>query len=148
MTNYRREIDSLRREVRKLRQMIVQRPVKAPRGAFAPVYTLQITGGNVLSDGSTQGIIRSSSSVTSVPSAYNPNVDTSFIDGIGRGVLFIDGTQQSGFVLIAHHAGANTGLTLALPTGNLVLTSPATVQIPISGDPNNAAVTCYLAYTH
>lgn len=148
MTVSRTEFDALRREVHRLRSDLARRPARPnPGGGIAAVYTLRITGGNVLSDGSTQGIRWASPAITSVPSAYNPNVDTSFIDGIGRGILFIDGTQQSGFVLIAHHAGNGTGLTIALPTTNEVLTSQVTVAIAVAGDPDGATVSCYLPFT-
>jgi hypothetical protein len=147
MMNVWQDIQKLWRAVERLRQDVLLRPLKSGGGSASKVYTIRILGGNTLSDGSTPGIKFSSSAITSVPSAYDPDVDTSFIDGIGRGILFINGTQQSGNVLIVHHSTGGSGLTLAIPESNVVLTNTATVSIPVAGDPNGATVSCYVPYT-
>lgn len=141
----RRRIDDLEREVRRLRQEIAQRPIKPPKGSTLATYTLSIIGGNTLSDGVTDGIVWESGGVLTVPSAYNPAVDTSFIDGIGRASLYVNYTYQ-GTVLVAHYAGNGSPLTLALFADDVVVTSAATISVEVSGG-GGSTVTCYVPYT-
>ena len=94
-----KEIDFLRREISKIKAELAKRAIKPPKGG-SPIrlMTITITGGNTLTTGQA-GIKYSSSTISTVPSAYDPNVTSSFIDGIGRGTLRINGTLQSGFCL-------------------------------------------------
>lgn len=122
-------------------------PVIPPKPALgsSSIYTLEIDRGNTLSDGSTLGIKWASPAPTTVPSLYDPTVTSSFVDGIGRATLRINGVSQ-GFVLVAHYTGNGSPLTLALFSGQVVLTSAATVTLPLSGDPTQT-VTLYVPQT-
>jgi hypothetical protein len=142
----RRLID-LEREVRRLRQSQAQRPIKPPKGGGADVqiYTLLIIGGNTLDDSVTDGIVYESTPLVDVPSIYDPDVDTTFIDGIGRAQLFIDGVLQAGNVLVLHDASGGA-ITEALFANDICLTSPATSSLPLDSDPLQS-VTLYRAYT-
>ena len=95
-------IARLEREVQRLQNAIVQRPLRTRMGGRNSILTLLIDRGNTLSDGVTLGINYSSSEITTVPSAYDPNVTSTFIDGIGRATLYIDGVAQSGYVLVVN----------------------------------------------
>lgn len=105
---------------------------------------LTITGGNTLADAVTLGI-KKVSTISSVPSAYDPNVDTTFIDGIGRGTLELDGVAQSGFVLIVNDGRLASPVTFALfATGRVACF--AVSSILISGSATGASVTVYVPY--
>ncbi len=95
--------------------------------------TISIIGGNTLSTGQI-GIKYSSSLITSVPSAYDPTVTTSFIDGIGRGTLFINGVSQ-GIVLVVNdtRGGAVTFDLLGTSDGADVGYAGSPVSIDVSG---------------
>lgn len=142
----RQQVAELRREIAHLKDQIAKRPLKSKGGVTSAIYTLEIDRGNVLSDAVTLGIVWASSAPTSVPSLYNPNVDTSFIDGIGRATLYINNTAQSGYVLVAHYSGNGSPLTLALSQTQLVLTSAATVSLPLVSDATQT-VTLYVPLT-
>ncbi len=136
----RREFEELRREVRQLRQDVAQRAIGGGGAKVQPLMKLTVTGGNTLVSGET-GI--KFASVASVPSAYDPNVDTTFVDGIGRGTLRIDGVVQSGFVLIVNDGTG--GINFALLANDLPVTV-STKSIAVAGDPNGATVTCYVPH--
>lgn len=140
-----REFNALVREVGLLRQELAQRPLRGGGGGSSSLYTLEIDRGNTLSDGSTLGIKWASPAPTTVPSLYDPTVTSSFVDGIGRATLRINGVSQ-GLVLVAHYSGNGSPLTLALFSGQVVLTSAATVALPLSGDPTQS-VTLYVPQT-
>lgn len=72
------------------------------------VRRIYIDRGNTLDTGEL-GILYKGSEITSVPSAYNPNVTSSFIDGIGRGTLEINGVLQSGYVLVVNDTRSGYG---------------------------------------
>lgn len=140
----RREYELLCRRVDTLQAQLALRPVLIPPGGNAqPTRTLLITGGNTLSDGSTLGIKYVSAGVSAVPSLYDPNVTTTFIDGIGRAQLMVNGVLQSGYVLVVH-SPLSGGITDALFANDLCLASPVKSNIPVTGDPNNATVSCYI----
>jgi hypothetical protein len=62
-----------------------------------------IDKGNTLDGGvGTDGIKHLTTEITSLPSAYDPNVTSTFIDGIGRGTLVKDGLIMSGYVLVCN----------------------------------------------
>lgn len=100
--NLEQEIRTLRERVRALAQRIEQRPVvqtvKAPSQMF-----LLIDKGNTLDSGQF-GIKRVATVITSVPSAYDPNATSAFIDGIGRARLVRDAVIQDGYVLVCNDA--------------------------------------------
>ncbi len=103
-------------------------------GGSSVLYTLQIDRGNTLSDGSTLGIKWASPAPTTVPSLYDPNVTSAFIDGIGRATLYINGVAQSGYVLVAHYTGNGSPLTLALVQNEICITTGATISLPLVSD--------------
>ncbi len=144
MTVSNREFDSLAREVQKLRQELAKRPVRHPAGGGATAQTrLTITGGNTLDDGVTLGIKRLTTAVASVPSAYDPAVTSSFIDGIGRAQMVVNNVTQSGYVLVVNDSRSGVGGALVATDRTTTLSS---VAIPIAGDPDGATVTCYVPY--
>lgn len=106
-----------------------------------PYMFVNIVSGNTLDSGQL-GVKYSSSAITSVPSAYDPNVTSSFIDGIGRGTLYINGVVQAGYVLVVNDTnGVNRN---AVIIGENPYTG-GTVAIPISGGGGtsvNAYVIC------
>ena len=118
------------------------RPLKV-RGGDAHTYSLVIVGGNTLSDGVTDGIVYEAGGLTDVPSIYDPDVDTTFLDGIGRAILYIDNIAQSNYVLVAHYAGNGGGYMRALYADQEIGTSANTTTLPLSGDPTQS-VTLYV----
>ena len=94
-----RELDQLRAEVRALSARLDQRPLQT--AGKRPYTYVQIVSGNILSSGGV-GVLYEDPFVTSVPSAYDPNVTSSFVDGIGRGTLFINAVAQAGYVLVVN----------------------------------------------
>jgi hypothetical protein len=88
-----------------------------------------IDRGNTLATGQL-GIKFSSSPISNVPSAYDPTVDTSFIDGIGRGTLYSDGVSL-GLVLVMN-ATSLTG-TVSSINFDLLGGSDPDVCSPITG---------------
>ncbi len=135
MSAHERRLIELEREVRRLRQGIAQRPIKPPKGSGAApsLRVITIIGGNTLGTGQT-GIKYSSSAITDVGSSYNPDVDTSFSDGIGRGTLSIDGVIQSSKVLVCNDS-TGAAITFALLASDVVVTA-ATKTVTVGGDPN------------
>ena len=111
----------LKEQVRSLSQRIEQRPVvqtvKMPSQMF-----LIIDRGNTLDSGQL-GIKHLTTLLTSIPSNYDPNVTSSFIDGIGRAQLMKDGVIQSGYVLVINDARSLWGC--ALLTGDPIATTGA-----------------------
>ena len=134
-----REIELLWAEVRRLKQSLAKRPIKPPKGSSTALMTVTITGGNTLTTGQA-GIKYSSSLITTVPSLYDPNVTSSFADGIGRGQLRINGTLQTGFYLVVNDP--NSPIQRAL-VQNDVIAVYNTVGIPLATDPDQS-VTCYV----
>lgn len=123
-----------------------QRPVVVPpRPALGTSrrYALQIIGGNLLSDGITEGIVYEAGGVTDVPSLYDPTVDSSFVDGIGRAILYINDVAQADYVLVAHYSGNGSSRMRALYADQVVPTSADTITLPLSGDPSQT-VSLYL----
>lgn len=64
-----------------------------------PYLKIQIDQGQTLESGDL-GIKYSSTPITSFPSAYDPNTMTSFMDGVGRGILYVNGIARTGYVLV------------------------------------------------
>ena len=98
---------------------------------------LVVDRGNTLETGQL-GVKYYSGTLASVPSAYDPDVTSSFIDGVGRGTLYKNGTAVSGYVLIVND---NQGsFRNALFIGDPIRTS-GTVSIPVSGGGSDRAYT-------
>lgn len=134
-----KELDFLRREIGKIKAELAKRAIRQPYGGAAKLLTITITGGNTLATGQA-GVKYSSSTITTVPSAYDPNVTSSFIDGIGRGTLRINGTLQTGFYLVVNDT--NSPFTRALVQNDVVAVYN-TVSIPLASDPDTT-VTAYV----
>jgi hypothetical protein len=91
-------IRSLEVENQRLRRRIEQRPVISHALAMKDRRII-IDQGQTL-ESTDLGIKYSTSAITSLASAYDPNSTTSYPDGIGRGTLYIDGVAQTGYVLV------------------------------------------------
>lgn len=138
-----RRLDFLEARLARAERELSMRPVKPSKGsASVKNYVLTVTGGNTLTTGQT-GVKYSSSQITDVPSAYDPNVTSAFIDGVGRGTLRIDNVAQSGFYLFIN----DTVGTIARPlvAGDIVILLPQTRTLTVGGDPNTT-VTAYTAF--
>ena len=68
-------------------------------GVASPVLRIQIIGGNPMASGIES--LQYAATVT-VPQVYDPDVDTSYVQGLGNGWLFIDGIRQPNRVLVRH----------------------------------------------
>lgn len=112
-------------------------------GGATDVKRIQMVGGNTLATGQA-GIKYASSEITSVPSAYDPEVDTSFIDGIGRGLLFVNGAYV-GYVLVVNDGRSGSVINFDLLGGSSADIGDAgtVVDIPVSGG-GDATVSCYV----
>lgn len=103
------EINRLWKAVQDLQRRVTQRPdIILP---YTPIRTILIKDGNTL-DTEQLGVAYSLTGVNTVPSAYDPNVDSSFIDGIGRGTLYINGVAQDGYVLVVNDSRSSFGHAL------------------------------------
>lgn len=138
----RREYDDLLRDVRQIRQELAQRPLRVPPGVTTKSYRITTAGGNTLVTGQA-GIKFSSSAITNVPTAYDPAVDTSFIDGIGRGTLFIEGVSQ-GFVLICNDGSNGSAVNFDLQSvsgdADVISVTLATKSLTVGGNPDVTVV--------
>ena len=126
------------RQLQDLRRRVTQKPdTILSRGA--PYMFVLIEGGNTLDSGE-DGVIFVDTTIASVPSAYDPNTDDTFIDGIGRGTLYVNGAAQSGYVLVVNDdRGVNRNAVLAGESPY----AGSTVAIPVSGG-GGATVTAYV----
>ncbi len=144
MSQRRSEIDELRAELRRLRREVSQRIIKPPKGSAGSLTRrIAITGGNTLATGQ-DGILYESSEITSVPSAYDPSVDTTFIDGIGRGIYYLNGVSQ-GYVLVVNDGRSGSVINFDLLGGDDydVGDVATTVSIEVSGG-GGTTVTAYV----
>lgn len=131
-------------EIRRLRREVAQRVIKPPKGAGGSVTKrIAIVEGNTLATGQ-DGIVYEASEITSVPSAYDPSTDTSFIDGIGRGILYVNGVSQ-GYVLVVNDGRSGSVINFDLLGGSDfdVGDVATTVDIAVSGG-GGTTVTCYV----
>ena len=94
------KIKQLQDQVEVLRRRMEQRPVLASSKSVPGYKYVLIDGGNTLETGQDGVIYVEPPGVEEVPSAYDPNATSTFIDGIGRGTLYINGVAQSGYVLV------------------------------------------------
>lgn len=131
-----KEIMQLRREVETLKRRLDQRPVVSISSNVPYMFVL-IEGGNTLDNGD-DGVIYEDLIIASVPSAYDPNVTSSFIDGIGRGTLYVNGDARTGYVLVVNdNRGVNRNAVIA---GESPYAGSA-VSIPVDG---GGSVTAYV----
>ncbi len=94
-----RDLNGMQAQIDRLEREIAHLPSRWSGGGAQPFTVVKITGGNTLVTGQ-DGIKYSSSAITTVGADYDPDVDTSFADGIGRGDLYINGVLQTGKVLV------------------------------------------------
>lgn len=126
-----REIDRLQRDLARLRAQV---PVRVAPSASDPVFlTVRIIGGNPLASG--VECIQYAASVTP-PKVYDPDVDTSYVTGIGNAYLYRNGQPVAGAVLVRHDWVADQ---MPLRSGR-VLRVRGTVTLTYSG-------TDFTAYT-
>ena len=89
------------RDLTRFQRELSMRPIRVPTrggGATQPKRAVQIIGGQTVS-----GIDCITYASTVTPGAvYDPDVDTAYPDGLGRGWLFINGVLQSRRVLVRH----------------------------------------------
>jgi hypothetical protein len=136
----RQQLAEMRRQIASLKDQIAKRPLRVKGGGTA-LHTLAIDRGNTLDDGITLGIKYADPAPTTVPSLYT-TADTSFVDGIGRATLYIDGVSQ-GLVLVAHYAGNGSPYVLALVSGQTPVTTAATTTLPLVSD-STQTITLYI----
>lgn len=140
------EILALQARIERLERDLAAVPSRFAGGSSEPaVYTLEIIDGNTLSDAVTVGGVWASSPVTSVPDAYDPDIDDTFIDGICRANLYRD-NELVGKVLVAHYSGNGSPLVLALPAGLVVETDGTPITLPIDGTDPVESVNLYVPY--
>lgn len=123
-----RELLQVWEAIKDLRRRVSQKPnvILSPP---LPYMFVNIVSGNTLDSGQL-GVKYSSSEIATVPSAYDPTVTSSFIDGIGRGTLYINGTAQASYVLVVNDTrGVNRN---AVIIGENPYTG-GSVEIPVSG---------------
>lgn len=99
-TAIEKRLNAIERMLKELSGRIEQRPVVQTVKSNPQTYLL-IDKGNVLTSGQ-DGIKNLTTTITSVPSAYDPNVTSSFIDGIGRARLVSNAVIQDGYVLVCN----------------------------------------------
>lgn len=95
--------------------------------------TIVVDRGNTLEEGSLG--IKYEATVDSVPSLYDPTVTSSFINGIGRGTLYVNGIQQEDKVLIVNSDDGS--YRNALLQGDPFISSGA-IRIPVGGSETEA----------
>ena len=120
-------IRQLCEDVADLKRRVAAMPVVVSPYQPGPVY-VRVSGGNVLDNG-VSGIKYSASLIASVPSLYDPNVTSSFIDGIGRGQLIKGGVLQTGYVLIVNDSRSTWGNAYIVSGSGDILVSSGAVSI-------------------
>lgn len=78
-------------------------PSRFAGGAVDDMYII-VMGGNELDTG--EDGCKWVDTLDEVPAAYDPNVDDSFVDGVARGRLFINGEEQDDKVLLFNYGSA------------------------------------------
>lgn len=137
-------IREMQREIRWLKNEMAKRPIKTRGGSPTAQKWIKIDRGNTLNDGITLGIKYVAGGVATVPSLYDPTVTSTFIDGIGRGTLYVNGTD-SGLVLVVNANIFNVSIIVQALFTNDRVQAITTVAIPLAGDPTQS-VTCYVPY--
>jgi hypothetical protein len=123
-----------------VRRGLQARPVDQRGGGIVNTLLLVIDVGNTLETGQ-DGIVYYEGTLPDVPSAYDPNVTSSFIDGIGRATLYKNGVAQDGYVLVVND---NRGSFRNALFENDPTTTGGAVPIPVSG---GGSVQAYTAGT-
>lgn len=132
-----RLIRELQRQVADLSRRADQRPVLSTGKGGGDYVTVIIDGGNELETGQNGVVYVESPGVETVPSAYDPDVTSSFIDGIGRGVVLINGAEQPGYVLVVNDDRGSFRNALV---GSDVVWCGDPVSIPVDG---GGSITAY-----
>lgn len=130
-------IAQMRQEIQQLKARVDQRAIFFTTSGKRPYMVLTIVDGNELETGQ-DGIVYEAN-VATVPSAYDPTVTSTFIDGIGRATLHIDGVAQADYVLVVNDSRGTFGN--ALLAGDQIFTEGA-VSIPVDG---GGSVRAYVA---
>lgn len=129
----------------------VQYAIAKVAGGSAPIYFVQIVDGQTTYSNSPTiyyGVKRKAGTFATVSSLWDPNsvggTAGAFVaeDGIGRGILIVDGVAQAGYVLIAHDSRTGSMITFSLVTGDRVAVVTQ-VSIPLAAD-SEQSVTAYL----
>ena len=92
-------------EIRDLQRRVTARPPIQIQPSPLPYMFMVIVGGNTLSTG--QNGCQYYSGVRTVPTAYDPNVTSTFVNGICRGTLYINGVAQTGYYLLVNDSNAS-----------------------------------------
>ncbi len=123
-------IRAIQREIRAIWQRLEKIDVqwRIPRGGV-PYRTVMVDVGNEL-ETTQDGCVYYEGVLPSVPSAYDPDTDDSFIDGIARGTLYVNQVAQEGFVLIVNDDRG--GFHNCLREGDVVIVGDP-VAMPVSG---------------
>lgn len=98
-------IRQLCEDVADLKRRVAAMPVVVSPYLPSQVFMV-IDRGNTLDSGQF-GVKYVAGPITNVPLAYDPNVTSTFIDGIGRGTLYRNGVAQAGYVLICNDSGGS-----------------------------------------
>lgn len=93
------EIMALQRRVAELSRRLDNRPILGYQAPQSKYSIVRIVYGQTLGTGQT-GIKYSTTPITSVPSAYNADTDTSFIDGIGSGQMYQENIGKGNVILL------------------------------------------------
>jgi hypothetical protein len=128
------------RQMARMKGRIEQRPIIAagsPSGA-AVYRTIVILGGNAASIGNDlDGIVYISGPIT-LTQAYDPDTDTIYDDGLGRGQLYEDGVLV-GNVLVRHNLPTFPAPVIEGRTVRVVGTTTVTFEDPPDPDVNMTA---------
>ncbi len=119
-------IGGIRADLARLTARVPLRHVATPTSSL---NFIRVVGGNTLTTGQA-GVKYVYSLIATVPSLYDAAVDTSFIDGIGRGSLYAGGVYQ-GIVLFALDPSCT--LNRALVVGDVFVVA-ATKAVPLASD--------------
>lgn len=121
-------IRELRQKIEQLKRQLDQRPVFINPSSTPKYRTVWVDRGNTLDTGQL-GVLYEAN-VNTVPSEYDPDATSSFVSGIGRGTLYINGVAQDGYVLIVND---NRGsFRNALIQGDVIFAG-GPVNIPVTG---------------
>lgn len=137
--------DEMLRKIRDLERQMKGIPSRFAGGGSVPSFSVgNIIGGNTLTSGQA-GINYSSSQITSVPTAYNPDTDTTFITGIGRADYYVDSVKQTSKILIVNCAGVGSPWAKALLGGIMVrIIGFTSLQVGSSTNSVTAGIVAFL----
>lgn len=125
-------IQRLEKQIADLERRLAQRPPVFTVKAGVKIRWVVVDKGNTLE--TSQDGVKYVADVSSVPSAYDPDVTSSFVDGIGRGTLFVDGIAQDGYVLIVNDDSGS--MRNALVTSDVAWVGEPRA-IPVGGGPQS-----------